>query len=146
MDQSTASKENHFFYNKRLKSFARSNRNSATKAEACLWKYVLRAGMMKGYGFRRQRPVLNYIADFLCKPLMLVIEVDGYTHQFEDVHKKDVRKQRDLESAGFIVIRFTDDEVLHNIENVRLRILAVVDSIESKPIAEKERTQSPASR
>jgi hypothetical protein len=48
MDQSTASKENHFFYNKRLKSFARSNRNSATKAEACLWKYVLRAGMMKG--------------------------------------------------------------------------------------------------
>ena len=48
-----------------------------TKAEACLWKYVLRASRMKGYGFRRQRPIMNYIADFMCKELMLVIEVDA---------------------------------------------------------------------
>ena len=57
-----------------------------TKAEACLWKYVLRAGKMKSFQFRRQRPVLNYIADFMCKELMLIIEVDGITDSWEDVY------------------------------------------------------------
>ncbi|MDG7050786.1 MAG: DUF559 domain-containing protein [Nitrososphaerota archaeon] len=103
-----------------------------TKAEACLWKYVLRAGMMKGYGFRRQRPVLKYIADFMCKELMLVIEVDGYTHQFEETIKKDQVKQKELEEVGFIVLRFTDDEVLRSIENVRQQILYSVEMIEQQ--------------
>ena len=60
-----------------------------TKAEACLWRYVLRARKMKGYSFRRQRPVLHYIADFMCKELKLIIEVDGITHQFEETIKYD---------------------------------------------------------
>jgi very-short-patch-repair endonuclease len=54
-----------------------------TKAETCPWKFALRANQLKGYPFRRQRPVLNYIADFMCKDLMLIIEVDGITHQDE---------------------------------------------------------------
>ena len=54
-----------------------------TKAEACLWKYVLRAGQLKSYQFRRQRPILNYVADFMCMELMLIIEVDGITHHSE---------------------------------------------------------------
>jgi very-short-patch-repair endonuclease len=70
-------------YNKRLQFNANTLRKEMTKAEACLWKFVLRAGMMKGYSFRRQRPVLNYIADFMCKELMLVIEVDGLTHNLK---------------------------------------------------------------
>ena len=89
-----------------------------TKAEACLWKYVLRAGKMKGLQFRRQRPVLNYIADFMCKELMLIIEVDGITHQWEDVIKNDEIRQKALETAGFTVLRFTDEEVLNNIQAV----------------------------
>ena len=103
-----------------------------TKAEACLWKFVLRAGMMKGYGFRRQRPVLRFIADFMCKELFLVIEVDGITHQFEETIKKDKKKQQELEDAGFTVIRFTDNEVLKNIESVRQQILLAVDTAEQK--------------
>lgn len=87
-----------------------------TKAEACLWKYVLRAGQMKGYQFRRQRPVLNYIADFMCKELRLVIEVDGITHDAK--LEKDKRRTNELRQAGFNVIRFTDDEVLTNIHGV----------------------------
>ena len=59
-----------------------------TKAEACLWKYVLKARQLKGFQFRRQRPVLNYIADFMCKELMLIIEVDGITHHDEEAIKK----------------------------------------------------------
>ncbi len=127
-----AGKKNHYGYNNTLQPFARANRNSMTKAEACLWKYVLRAGMMKGYGFRRQRPVLKYIADFMCKELMLVIEVDGYTHQFEETIKKDQVKQKELEEVGFIVLRFTDDEVLRSIENVRQQILYSVEMIEQQ--------------
>ena len=89
-----------------------------TKAEACLWKYVLRAGKMKGFQFRRQRPVLIYIADFMCKELMLVIEVDGSIHQLEEIIKNDKIRQKALEEAGFTVLRFTNDEVLENINAV----------------------------
>ena len=60
-------------YNKQLQPFAQQLRNRGTKAEACLWKYALRAGQMKGYAFRRQRPILKYIADFVCFELSLVI-------------------------------------------------------------------------
>ena len=105
-------------YNKNLQPHANRLRKEMTKAEACLWKYVLRAGKMKGFQFRRQRPVLNYIADFMCKELMLVVEVDGITHQFEEVIKNDKVRQKVLETAGFTVIRFTDDEVLNNINAV----------------------------
>lgn len=132
MEKGAATKENHYAYNKTLRAFARSNRTTATKAEACLWKYVLRAGMMKGYTFRRQRPVMRYIADFMCKELMLVIEVNGFTHHFGETIRKDKKKQHDLEEAGFTVLRFADEEVLHDIENVRRAILFLVETKEQQ--------------
>jgi very-short-patch-repair endonuclease len=113
-----ATKDNYHLYNTRLQPFANKLRKSMTKAEACLWKYALRARQMKGYQFRRQRPVINFIADFMCKELMLVIEVDGYSHQFEEVIKKDEFKQASLEAAGFTVLRFSDNEVLTNMKGV----------------------------
>ena len=109
--------ENHF-YNKSLQPYANRLRKEMTKAEACLWKYVLGAGKLKGFQFRRQRPVLDYIADFMCKELMLVIEVDGLTHEWEETIKKDQIRQKALETAGFTVLRFTDEEVLNNIQSV----------------------------
>lgn len=110
---------NNHFYNKNLQPNANRLRKEMTKAEACLWKYVLRAGKMKGYGFRRQRPVLNYIADFMCKELMLVIEVDGSIHELEEIRKNDEQRQKALEEAGFTVMRFTNHEVLTNIQWVQ---------------------------
>jgi len=89
-----------------------------TKAEACLWKYALKARQMKGYPFRRQRPVLNYIADFMCMELKLIIEVDGITHHDEKVILKDEQRQRNLEAAGFTVLRFSDHEVLKGMTGV----------------------------
>ena len=109
---------NHF-YNKNLQPNANRLRKGMTKAEACLWKYVVRAGKMKGYGFRRQRPVLNYIADFICKELMLIVEVDGSIHELEEVRKNDEQRQKALEKAGFTVLRFTNHEVLTNIQWVQ---------------------------
>jgi len=123
---------NNFGYQKELQPFANTLRKNMTKAEACLWKFVLRAGNMKGFIFRRQRPVLKYIADFMCKELMLVIEVDGITHQQEETFEKDKIKQKDLEYAGFKVIRFNDEEVLNDIENVRREIEFNVEEIQGR--------------
>ncbi|MBK8142736.1 MAG: DUF559 domain-containing protein [Chitinophagaceae bacterium] len=103
-------------YNKNLQPNANRLWKEMTKAEACLWKFVLRAGKMKGYSFRRQRPVLNYIADFMCKELMLIVEVDGSIHELEEVRKNDEQRQKALEEAGFTVLRFTNHEVLTNIQ------------------------------
>ncbi|HEX9829348.1 MAG TPA: endonuclease domain-containing protein [Bacteroidota bacterium] len=111
-----ATKENHYLYNKKLRPLGKALRGNMTKAEACLWKYVLRAGLLKGYTFNRQRAIKNYIVDFFCKKLHLVIEVDGITHDSEAVQRKDNDKERELTDAGFTVIRFTDDEVLNNID------------------------------
>ena len=105
-------------YNEKLQPFANKLRKEMTKAEACLWKYILKAKQLKGYQFRRQRPVLKYIADFLCMELMLIIEIDGLTHNWEETIIKDKMKQADLEAAGYTVLRFTDDEVLNNINIV----------------------------
>ena len=113
-------KNNNKYYNKRLlQPLANALRKDMTKAEACLWKYVLKARMMKGYQFRRQRPVLDYIADFMCKELQLIIEVDGITHSYEEVVFKDERRANDLREHGFTVLRYTDEEVLNHMENVR---------------------------
>lgn len=126
-----ASKENNLLYNTGHREFAHDLRYNMTKAEACLCKYVLRAKMMRGYTFNRQRPILNYIADFSCKKLKLVIEVDGYSHSLEKTIEKDRKKQDVLEKAGIIVIRFTDDEVLKGIENVRRAIEYTIEGIEA---------------
>ena len=88
-----ANKNNLWAYNKNLQPYANKLRKRMTKAEACLWKYVLRARKMKGYGFRRQRPIMNYIADFMCKELIVVIEVDGSSH-WSDEAKRKMNKEK----------------------------------------------------
>ncbi|MEQ9468551.1 MAG: histidinol dehydrogenase [Ekhidna sp.] len=128
---STSSKE-HSFYNKNLKSKARKLRNEATIAEATLWKYVLRASGL-GYPFRRQRPIGNYIADFVSLPLKLVIEVDGISHSYEEVAKKDESRQADLENLGFKVIRIPDDAILSNVDHVRNYLIEIIENLHSKP-------------
>jgi len=62
-----------------------------TKAAACMWKYLLSKRQMRGCQFRRERPILNYIADFVCLELLLVIEVDGITH-LNKMLKNEMRK------------------------------------------------------
>jgi very-short-patch-repair endonuclease len=125
-----ANKENHYSYNPKLRRFANDLRHRMTKAEACLWKYALRAGLRKGYGFRRQRPVLNFIADFMCKELKLVIEVDGITHTWAVTIAKDKLKDENLTEAGFQILRFTDDEVLEKMDDVIERIDRKIEEIE----------------
>ena len=125
---------NNLWYNKRFRHFAHENRSDMTKAEACLWKYVLSGRRMGGYQFRRQRPVLNYIADFMCKELMLIIEVDGITHQWEEIAENDKIREEALIAMGFTVMRFEDDDVLTAISGVYYRIEEFIKSFELKYI------------
>ncbi len=125
-----ADKSNNYCYNKNLKPFANSLRKRMTKAEACLWKYVLRARTLKGYQFRRQRPVLNFIADFMCKELSLVIEVDGISHTWEETFEKDRIKTKAIEEAGFTLLRFTDEDVLKSINSVVDELEGWIDEYE----------------
>jgi very-short-patch-repair endonuclease len=104
-------------YNPKLKLLARRLRNDSTRAEIRLWQYLSGKQMM-GYDFHRQKPLDNYIADFFCHELMLVIEVDGYSHTFEEVVVKDLRKEERLRELGITTLRFTDEEVMQDIDNV----------------------------
>ena len=70
---------------------------------------------MGGYPFRRQRPILKYIADFVCFELMLIIETDGITHYAEDSQAKDNRRDKELREVGFTTLRFSDWEVLNRL-------------------------------
>ena len=129
-DTMKAEKSNNYCYNKNLKQLANTLRMNLTKSEACLWKYALRARKMKGYQFRRQRPVLNYIADFMCKELKLIIELDGITHQNDDAVVKDNIRTLVLENVGFTVIRFTDEEVFTDLPGVICSVEKVIDYLE----------------
>ena len=120
-------------YNSNLQPTANELRKRMTKAEACLWKHVLRVGKMKGYTFNRQRPVLRYVADFMCKSLSLIIEVDGSVHDNPKPQKHDAFRQHELEECGFTVIRFTNDQVLFAIGDVRRAIERKIEEIESSP-------------
>ena len=100
-------------------------------AEICLWKFVLSANKL-GYKFNRQRPVLNYIADFMCKELKLIIEVDGITHDMEEVKNRDLVKQKVLEAHGFKILRFTDEDVLKNIDHTKRIIEETINELLNK--------------
>ncbi|MEP0985407.1 histidinol dehydrogenase [Ekhidna sp.] len=115
-------------YNKNLKTKARKLRNEATKAEAILWKHVLRASGI-GYPFRRQRPIDNYIVDFVSIPLKLIIEIDGITHSYEDTAENDDIRQRKLEGLGYKVIRIPDDAILSNVDRVRNYLKEILENL-----------------
>jgi len=118
-------------YNKNLKQFSRNLRNNSTLSEVLLWQQ-LRAGNISGYKFNRQKPLDNYIVDFYCKKLNLVIEVDGASHLVSDAPIKDKERQSILEEMGLQFLRFDDMDVKMNISGV-IRILEdFIDDWEKK--------------
>ncbi|MDD5071879.1 MAG: DUF559 domain-containing protein [Patescibacteria group bacterium] len=102
-------------YNKNLKGKARELRNNMTAAEKKLWYEYLRNHK---YIFKRQKLIDNYIVDFYCSKLKLVIEIDGETHLSERYKKHDKERTEALEKYGLKVLRFWNDDVLSGIEAV----------------------------
>jgi len=97
----------------------RALRSNLTDAEQALWR-VLRGRQIAGLKFRRQHPFGNYILDFVCLENKLVIEVDGGQHCSQSEYDEIRTKQ--LQSAGFYVLRFWNNEVLGEIEAVKAKI------------------------
>ncbi|WP_431161576.1 endonuclease domain-containing protein [Flagellimonas beolgyonensis] len=104
-------------YNPKLKELARQLRRNATKSEVLLWQ-KLKTNQILGYDFHRQKPIDEYIVDFFCNKLRLAIEVDGYSHEILEVWENDVIKTRRLNELGICVLRFSDDQVFNDLENV----------------------------
>ncbi|MFV8271434.1 endonuclease domain-containing protein [Flavobacterium sp. GT2N3] len=121
MTESSMSKRKIIPYNPKLKGFAQQLRNNSTETEIFLW-LKLKGKQMYGYDFHRQKPIDNFILDFFCYELMLGIEVDGYSHQFLEVYNKDGIKEKRMNEFGIIVLRFNDEQVLKDMENVILAI------------------------
>ena len=88
-----------------------------TFGEVLLWN-ELKDDKFWGFDFDRQRCIDNYIVDFYCKDLMLAIEIDGMSHNFEEALANDEIRQSRLESLGVSFIRFTETEVKYDMQNV----------------------------
>jgi very-short-patch-repair endonuclease len=91
--------------------FARRLRQSASQAERRLWS-CLRAGRITGVKFKRQVPYRAYVADFSCSAARVIVEVDGPAHFPNASKEKDVARDAWFKKAGFMVLRFTDEEVM----------------------------------
>ena len=99
-----------------LKVFARENRKNATLAESVLWEH-LREGV-SGERFLRQHIIGDYIADFVSRHGGLIIEVAGGYHSEPRQQEDDELREEYLEKRGYHIIRFTNEEVLYDIDNV----------------------------
>lgn len=99
-----------------LKDMAKINRSHPTEAESILWEY-LKGGSL-GVPFKRQHIIGEFIADFVCIPRRLIIEVDGGYHQIPDKQISDMERQEWLYMQGVDVIRFTNEEIIGDIDSV----------------------------
>ena len=88
-----------------------------TFAEVLLWNRLKRR-QMRGYDFDRQRPIDEYIVDFYCKELMLAIEIDGTSHDHASSYTHDTVRSQRLEELGVHILRFRDEAVKQDIDNV----------------------------
>jgi very-short-patch-repair endonuclease len=108
-------------YMQDLKEFSRRLRNNSTLGEILLWKQ-LRSGRLEGYSFNRQKPIGQFIVDFYCKPLKLVIEVDGGYHYEEEQILIDTGRQKMIEEMGLHFLRFHDEEIRKDMPQVLQKI------------------------
>ena len=102
------------------RDFAAQMRRNMTRAEQTLWWKLSKNHF--GYRFQRQFPLRGYIVDFYCAQLRLIIEIDGSIHDIEDVAVDDEQRERILENYGFLVLRFSNEDVLDHTTVVLTRL------------------------
>ena len=103
-----------------LKDFAKNNRRELTECESVLWEALRK--LKCGYHFRRQHPIGDYIADFICLEKELVFEVDGGYHNEPRQQQNDQWRTESMESKGYTVIRFSNEEISNNLSEDIMRI------------------------
>jgi 5-methyltetrahydrofolate--homocysteine methyltransferase len=100
-----------------LTTVSRVNRCNATPAEEQLWT-VLRDRKLDGWKFKRQKVIGKFVADFCCRDAKLIVELDGAIHDARDAQIADSLRTEFLKAKGYTVIRFRNEEVLHNLIEV----------------------------
>jgi leucyl-tRNA synthetase len=110
---------------KALIDYAKANRKNPTAAESALWA-VLRNRQINGWKFRRQHPVAGYIPDFVCLDAKLIVEVDGGYHSEAEQQSFDALRTEWLNEHGYTMLRFSNEEVLEQIDTVKTRIEEVL--------------------
>ncbi len=101
----------------RLRSNAKRMRKAMTEAERRLWSQ-LRAHRLMGLGFRRQLPIGKYIVDFACHEYHLLVEINGSQHARAKQVEHDVTRTEYIQETGWRVLRFWNDDVLKDLDNV----------------------------
>ena len=117
-------KEEYSFYcgaKPELLRIASDLRKNMTPAEKVLWN-KLRNRKLKGYRFRRQHPIHEFVVDFFCYEALLVIEVDGDVHDIPHQQERDTERGKILKSLGLKELRFRNEKVMNEIESVLEKI------------------------
>ena len=113
----------HLPYNPKLLPRARALRHNMTPAEQKLWRRCLRHFPLR---VMRQRPIDNFIVDFYCAALRLVIEVDGESHATPEAQARDAERTAVLEGYGLQVVRFTNEQILRQFDEVCARLYGLL--------------------
>ncbi len=124
------------YYNPNLKERARELRKRMTLSERMLWNR-LKSRQVHDLQFMRQKPIDEFIVDFYCSKLKLIIEIDGITHN--DKQEYDLKRQNKLEKLGLNFLRFEDRYVVENINNV----IRILNDMDNKPKIPKNKTYNP---
>jgi very-short-patch-repair endonuclease len=114
--------------NTNLLILAKQLRNDETEAEKILWAR-LNKNQISGLQFRRQHPINVFIADFYCAKLKLVIEIDGNIHDIPEYHLHDEGRSALLEDFGITVIRFTNEQIMNEIDYTVKQIETIVTKL-----------------
>jgi len=114
-----------------LKTYVQNHRNNPTQAEDKLW-HLLKNKQLEGFKFRRQHIIGSFIADFVCLSRQLIIEVDGLIHQLTENQLSDKDRTEWLESNGWRIIRFTNENVLNNEQDTLNKILSAFNKTQKK--------------
>lgn len=107
--------------NRELVRKARSLRNSMTRAEIMLWSKI-RSKQVCGLKFRRQQPICDYIVDFYCDSIKLIIEIDGEIHNMPEIEQHDISRESELRNHGFQFLRFANNEVEFHLDTVLYKL------------------------
>ena len=113
-----------------MKQRARELRRNQTEVERVFWNHV-RGRRLSGFKFRRQHPIGPFVADFVCLEQRLIVELDGGQHA-ENV-EEDRKRSRFLESRGYRILRFWNNEVFENMEGVLQTVLSVLNGASPSP-------------
>jgi len=123
--------------NPKLFEFSRELRLNETEAEKVIWERLKKKQVM-GFRFRRQHPILYFIADFYCHTAKLIIEIDGKVHDIPEQYEYDQGKDFELMEQGLRVLRFTNHQVLNDIDNVITEIEQELSSSPKSPKGDLE--------